>query len=522
MKPLVVVLATLVALLSWTRAASATPIRILVAAGASQGLTGDRPLAHTQDDAAGVRDVFVALGGVARESAIFVADATRASLLAALDRAEVLARQHAPGEVTLLVYFSGHGDRDALHLRGERLPTAELSARLATIPAAFRLTIIDACRTTDPSRAKGMQVGPGFAVSLAGNPTTTGAAWLFASADGEAAQESDEIGGAIFTHFWLAGLRGAADTNGDHRVTLDEAFSYSYNQTLLRSARSGGVLQRPEAKLALTEASPFVLTELPSERAELELPREADGLYLVYAVGAQSVVAEVYSVAERAVRIVLPAGHYVVQKRVGTRGSAVDVALVAGKTHVLVPAEFRPVEAERLAQKGSLVVRPWSVEVVDTLLAGSQVDLSDDVAVRVARRGAWGISAGPFVGLARRKTDANDVTERVVGGEISGDRFVAVSPVVLFRVGIDLRASWVAQTVRRRDAAHALLAGFAAEEDHGSGALAGGAHIGVRLVVASPLYVDLGLRGLVLGDRAGGSLDARVLGGVSLGVGLAL
>ena len=522
MTRVLVVMAVLLALFSWGRTARATPIRILVAAGASQGLAADRPLAHTQDDASGVRDVFTALGGVARESAIFVADATRASMLGALDRAEALARQHAPAEVTLLVYFSGHGDRDALHLRGERLLSADLSARVAAIPAAFRLTIIDACRTADASRAKGMQVGPGFAVSLAGNPSTTGAAWIFASADGEAAQESDEIGGAIFTHFWLAGLRGAADANGDRRVTFDEAFSYSYNQTLLRSARSGGVLQRPEAKLALSESSPFVLTDLPSERAELELPREADGLYLVYAVGAQSVVAELYSLADRAVRIALPPGRYIIQKRVGTRGSAVDVALIAGKTRALVPGEFRAIEAVRLAQKGALVVRPWSVEVVDTLLAGSEVDLADDVAVRLSRHETWGASFGPFVGIAKRRTDSNDVTERTLGAELSGDRFFVVSPVMAFRLGIDFRAAWIAQTVRRNDAAHAILAGFPGESRFDAAALASGAHLGARFVVASPLYVDVGLRAMALGARTSSGIDVRLLGGGSLGIGLSL
>jgi uncharacterized caspase-like protein len=42
------------------------------------------------------------------------------------------------------------------------------------------------------------------------------------ASDGEAAQESKELGGGSFTHYLLTGLRGAADF--DHRISLDEAY----------------------------------------------------------------------------------------------------------------------------------------------------------------------------------------------------------------------------------------------------------------------------------------------------------
>jgi uncharacterized caspase-like protein len=69
-----------------------------------------------------------------------------------------------------------------------------------------------------------------------------GLVWLFASDTGEAAQESDELRGALFTHYWVSGLRGAADANGDGRVTLAESYDFAYSQTLYRSAQSSGVL----------------------------------------------------------------------------------------------------------------------------------------------------------------------------------------------------------------------------------------------------------------------------------------
>ncbi len=70
--------------------------------------------------------------------------------------------------------------------------------------------MLDACRST---RAKGMSGEEGFAISLGSPAGSSGLAWLFASADGEAAQDSDQLGGALFTHAWVTGLRGAADAN---------------------------------------------------------------------------------------------------------------------------------------------------------------------------------------------------------------------------------------------------------------------------------------------------------------------
>jgi hypothetical protein len=52
-----------------------------------------------------------------------------------------------------------------------------------------------------------------------------GVVWLSASETGEAAQGSDELRGALCTHYWVNGLRGAAD--GDGRVTLAESYDFA-------------------------------------------------------------------------------------------------------------------------------------------------------------------------------------------------------------------------------------------------------------------------------------------------------
>ncbi|WP_394850874.1 caspase domain-containing protein [Pendulispora brunnea] len=324
-------------------------MRILVAAASTVGLEAERPLRFSTNDAARVRDVLVTLGGVRPEHAFVVNEPSRAQLFASIARAKHEAEKHRADEVTLVFYFSGHGDRDALHLAGERVLLADLSGKLAEVPAGLRLAVTDACRA---SREKGFTAEEPFTITAVNVAQATGQVWLHASGDGEAAQESDELQGAIFTHAWLNGLRGAADSNGDARVTLEESFAFAHAQTLLRSAKSTGVLQKPEAIVTLRETAPIVLTQPLSHGATLTFPQARDMHFLVYLADAKSVLSEMWSSHERRIAMRVPAGHYVVQRRAGSVSSTAMVALTEGESRDLQERDFATSPRGRIARKG--------------------------------------------------------------------------------------------------------------------------------------------------------------------------
>jgi hypothetical protein len=330
--------------------ALAEPIRILVAAGSKQGLPAERPLKFADNDAKRVRDVMVSLGGVRPEHAFQLAEPTRSSLFAMIDRAKAEAKRHRSEEVTLLFYFSGHGDRDAVHLGSDRVLVSDLSAKLAEVPAGLRIAVTDACRAT---RDKGFASDEPFAISAAMVSQASGQVWLHASSDGEAAQESDELQGAIFTQAWLSGLRGAADSNGDARVTLDESFAFAHSQTLIRSARSSGVLQKPEAVVNLREAGPVVITQTAARMATLSLPQARDTHFLVYSAGAKSVLSELWGAADRRLSLRVPPGRYVVQRRLGGNGSIARIAIGEGEERKLEENDFAASPLGAVAKKGA-------------------------------------------------------------------------------------------------------------------------------------------------------------------------
>ncbi len=507
--------AIVVAMLMEGGLARAEPIRILVAAGSRLGLADERALKHAGTDAARVRGVLVDFGGVHPEDAIVLVEPSRALLFAALDRARSKALGHRPEEVTLLFYFSGHGDREALHLGDDRVLLTELTAKLGEVPAALRIAITDACRT---NRDKGFVADEPFAISSTTSTQATGQVWLHASRDGEAAQESDDLEGAIFTHAWLNGLRGAADANGDARVTLEESFAFAHSQTLIRSAKSSGVLQKPEAIVNLHELAPIVLTQTADRMATLSLPMARDTHFLVYAAGAKGVLSELWGLPQRRIALAVPPGHYVVQRRVAGSGGIAEIALAAGEQRELVSGDFRPSSLEALASKGAVDdgAPASSSSARHELAAGYGVGASTRTGLVQGARAdyafAWGraaFTAGVGADFAGQAVAAT--TERLRSGFARAgiELRTPLGPLTL-RTGAGGRAGWLAQTLEPRVGAATTNGAFIAGPE---------IVVALRGHLGATAFADIGATGDVLFLRQDEKLRAvpGVRGGASLG-----
>ncbi len=333
-----------------TSSARAEPLRVLVAAGQTQGLAGQPTLRHADADASRFRDVMVSLGGVKADQAILVTGATRARLMAAIEQAKKAAAA-AEGAAEIFVYISGHGDQTHLDMAGEAVPLGDIEAALRAVPASLRVLVTDACRTVEPTRTKGISDADPFALRLDA-PAARGFVWMQAASDGQVAQESDALGGSLFTSFLVSGLRGAADANGDARVTLDEAYSYAYSQTLFRSARVSGTMQRPSVRQSLDETGPVVVTRTSRASARLTLPAGADAQYLLYAAGTRGVLAEVWGRPDAGLELAVPPGVYVLYRRLRGTSAATDIVLAKGEQRTIGASDFRAVAAEVLAAKG--------------------------------------------------------------------------------------------------------------------------------------------------------------------------
>lgn len=374
----------------WAPAASAAT-RFLVAIADARGLPGEAPLRWPHADAEKVRDVFVDVGGVAGARATLLIDPSIDELERALARllgqVEEAVRQGERVEVVLS--YSGHGDAESLHVGGARYPLTTLAERTRALPAAVTLVVLDACRQSDlrSGRARGATLGPPIDVTLQREVAPDARVTLFSSSPAEAAQESDDLEGAFFTHHLVAGLRGAADDDADRRVTLAEAWRYAHGRTLARS-HAQAATQHPEMDLVQTGEGELVLSELERARALLTLPAALAGDLLLLDARQGRVLFEVKKAPGAPVTLALPTRRVRVQLK-DARGTtkAGEIALEWGGRRVLDVDELTEVRAVAVARRGGVDdATPWVVAAGGAVSASSFGTPGFGVVVGVERR----------------------------------------------------------------------------------------------------------------------------------------
>jgi hypothetical protein len=340
--------------------------RYLLVAGANYGGL-DRPrLQYAVSDAERFARVLVDLGGVAPANEIVLKEPKLRDFLQALDllSARVAEGQRAAagsggGRSEVLVYYSGHADEQGLLLGEDRYAYRSLRDRLDQIPADVRIAVLDACASGAFIRIKGGKTRPAFLVDQ--SSTMRGHAFLTSSAETEAAQESDRIGASYFTHYLVSGLRGAADSSGDGKVTLNEAYQFAFNETLGRTEQTRGGAQHPSYDITMSGSGDVVMTDLRQTSATLVLGEEMAGRFFIRNA-AQQLVVELYKPAGRKVELGLEPGTYEVRlEREGASlvgktqvGEGGHVALDAALFHVTTPepTRRRGVEAPSFAVAG--------------------------------------------------------------------------------------------------------------------------------------------------------------------------
>jgi hypothetical protein len=361
MKALAQLLFCVCTLTLYVRNANAEPLadnRFVVVVGANVGTASDDPLRYAESDAERVRDLMVELGGVPAERAFLLLGGKPEGLWRVLSevRGRVAELSRMGRSSTVLFYFSGHGDGEALHLPSGLILLGDLRRELSAIPARLQITMLDACRTG--GRLKGITRGPSVQVAL-GPEGPHGKVELRASSEGEAAQESEELEGAVFTHFLVSGLRGAADADADGGVTLGELYSYTFRRTLLRSG-TAQVLQHPELAVDLSGAGEVVLSRPKLASATLDVPANP-GRYLIFSMPSSRVVGELSGIG--ASRLAVPATRLLVVRRHGEDTRVAEPDLSMGGARTLGEADFRPIAREQLVTRGGrMALRSLQIE----------------------------------------------------------------------------------------------------------------------------------------------------------------
>ena len=288
--------------------------------GSNTGGPGQAELHYAEDDARRVAQVLTELGGYAADHVEVVVHPTPAELR---DRiAELAARVQADAaagrQTRVFFYYSGHARAQAIDLGAGELPLGELRERLFGVPATLTVVVLDACQSGAFARVKGAAPAADFSYSSRQHLDAAGVAVLASSSGSELSQESEQLRSSYFTHHLLVGLRGAGDANGDGQVTIDEAYRYAYNQTLLATAETAVGGQHVTFEVDLKGHGDVALSFPRAATAAIVLPADLVGKTLVEDTRSSTVVAETYKARGAAVRIAVALGAYDVLVRDGT------------------------------------------------------------------------------------------------------------------------------------------------------------------------------------------------------------
>jgi hypothetical protein len=333
------------------------------------------------------RDGLAAAGLTARPAG----PPTRPALMAALAQVgrALAARPAGAPPPTFYFVYAGHGLNGRILLEPEAgaeaaLTGHELRAAIAELgqaaPGLRSYLFLDACRSQSLFTERGgdgAALGPDLTAEVEALERRSAAAAssigvLTAAFSGQPAGEVRALGAGYFSHVLASGLAGAADADGDERVTFAELAAFvAYNTERLGAQRPW--FSPPAGDLA----APVV--ELRGVGARLELSAAPAGRYLVQAANGRPIFAEAVKGERRPLRLVLPPGHYrVVHANPREPARAADVELRGGApvdlaamawTDVAAPTLARGDGADAFEASSPAFASPFTPEAVSTLTA---------------------------------------------------------------------------------------------------------------------------------------------------------
>ena len=328
--------------------------RVAVVIAHHEGGVGRALLQHAGHDARAFRNVLLEVGGVAERDVRLIVDEDRHALeeaLAAVADDAAASRQRGAARIEVIVYYSGHSDEDGLLLGRERLPWDALRTHVTAIDADVKLVVLDSCASGAAVREKGGRRRAPLMVDPRTAPR--GHVWLTSSSADEASQESDKLGGSYFTHALVTALRGAADVSGDGRVTLDEAYRFTFHETLQRTQATTGGAQHAHFDVQLQGAGELVLTDLREHDGTLIIDNDVAGRVYVRDAAERRLVAEVTKLKGFALPLALPPGGYDVVVVDGAHAARAS-ARVTSQGAVVARDAFSPVDIEEAVPRGLL------------------------------------------------------------------------------------------------------------------------------------------------------------------------
>jgi len=326
-------------------------IRYGLIIGANEGGPDRTKLQYATKDAESFNRVMQEMGGLSPGNNILLLnpDVTRIEHSFTAIKRLIVNQQKSTMRQEFIFYYSGHSDEEGLLLGEQKLSYKRLRSLIATMPSDVRIAVIDSCASGVFIRAKGGVKKAPFMVDS--STEMKGYAFLTSSSETEAAQESDKIKASFFTHYLISGLRGAADVTQDGVVTLNEAYHYTFKETLARTEKTQHGPQHPSYDIQLSGTGDLVLTDLREVTASLIIEENILGrIYIRNPKG--DLIVELNKVAQNKMEIGLSPGSYLITIDDNSTYYQTNVTLTKGEKTNLYAKNLKLIYSESTYSRG--------------------------------------------------------------------------------------------------------------------------------------------------------------------------
>lgn len=333
---------------------------------ANNGGTNREQLRYAISDAKRLAQTLEEVGGVDNRNSLLLTDPGRRQIHEAFDlfARKIEERRGKARRTEFILYYSGHSDETALLMGEETFSYSELKESLSRVPSDVHVVMLDSCFSGSFVRAKGGSRQQPFLMD--DSSEVKGHAYLSSSSETESSQESDLIQASFFTHSIITGLRGAADSSGDRKISLNELYHYAFNDTLSKTEDSLYGPQHPSFNITMVGSGDLVLTDISNADSVIVFPSQAEGRYFVRTKDGV-LVSELSKIAGTEIVLALPHGSYSITLVTPLSTSQANITLqenehfVMGATRFLgVPRHYGRPRGGTDAQDEFAAVEEWT------------------------------------------------------------------------------------------------------------------------------------------------------------------
>lgn len=352
-RKIVIVLLLLFTISSYVNAAPQTALkRYAILVGANDGGPTRRILKYAVSDARSLDKVLKEMGGIYYNDRVLLVEPDINMLTRVINNMKQRTRAASEkyGRIEFIFYYSGHSDEEGIMLKTEKFYYKDLRQMLKDVPADMSIIVLDSCASGALTRLKGGTKKPSFMVDE--SVTMKGHAILTSSSADEMSQESDSIGGSFFTHYLVSGLRGAADSTHDGRVTLNEVYQYTYHETLTRTEKTFSGPQHPHYDIQMTGSGDVVLTDIRETSASLKILKNVKGRFFIRDEN-EKLVAEINKAEGKMAVIGLEDGRYTIAMEKEKKYYKGQFELKKNETLVLKTEDLKQIKREYAVSRGN-------------------------------------------------------------------------------------------------------------------------------------------------------------------------